>query len=127
MTIQYKILLIFLVLLVNTLISLGYFLVGFIITRKNKEKKLRKYIILSIFMFLCPVAGSMLLGCGAVLYKIFFDSSIDLAAITFSKERVDVLERPDVETEINLVPGKVILIHKNSHQLRAGHRRMGII
>ena len=41
MTIQYKILLIFLVLLVNTLISLGYFLVGFIITRKNKEKKLK--------------------------------------------------------------------------------------
>ena len=42
MTIQYKILLIFLVLLVNTLISLGYFLVGFIITRKNKEKKTEK-------------------------------------------------------------------------------------
>ena len=61
-------------------------------------------------MFLCPVAGPMLLGCGAVLYKIFFDSSIDLAAITFSKERVDVLERPDVETEINLVPMEEAII-----------------
>ena len=118
MTIQYKILLIFLVLLVNTLISLGYFLVGFIITRKNKEKKLRKYIILSIFMFLCPVAGPMLLGCGAVLYKIFFDSSIDLAAITFSKERVDVLERPDVETEINLVPMEEAIIIDDKENLR---------
>lgn len=118
MTIQYKILLIFLVLLVNTLISLGYFLCGFIITRKNKEKKLRKYIILSIFMFLCPVAGPMLLGCGAVLYKIFFDSSIDLAAITFSKERVDVLERPDVETEINLVPMEEAIIIDDKENLR---------
>ena len=118
MTIQYKILLIFLVLLVNTLISLGYFLVGFIITRKNKEKKLRKYIILSIFMFLCPVAGPMLLVGGAVLYKIFFDSSIDLAAITFSKERVDVLERPDVETEINLVPMEEAIIIDDKENLR---------
>lgn len=118
MTTQYKILLIFLVLLVNTLISLGYFLVGFIAARKNKDKKLRKYIILSIFMFLCPVAGPMLLGCGAVLYKIFFDSSIDLAAITFSKERVDVLERPDMETEMNLVPMEEAIIIDDKENLR---------
>lgn len=145
MTTQHKILLVLLIFLVNTLIAVGYFVIGFIRTRRNKEKKentkntkntenteknetdenkkenkkkLTKYVILSIFMFLCPVAGPIFLGLGTVLYKIFFDSSIDLAAITFSKERVDVLEHPDMETEINLVPMEEAIIIDDKENLR---------
>ncbi len=118
MTVQHKILLILLIFLVNTLIAVGYFVIGFIRTRGNKEKKWTKYVILSIFMFLCPVTGLLFLGLGTILYKIFFDSSIDLAAITFSKERVDILERPDMETEMNLVPMEEAIIIDDKENLR---------
>lgn len=118
MTTKQELILILLILFMNTLIALGYLLGGFIVTRYKKEKKIRKYIILSIFMLLCPVAGPLLLGCGTLLYRIFFDSSIDLAAITFSKNRVDVLEHPDIETEINLVPMEEAIIIDDKENLR---------
>ena len=69
MTTQHKILLVLLIFLVNTLIAVGYFVIGFIRTRRNKEKKkntetnetdennkvykkkLTKYVILSILRF----------------------------------------------------------------------------
>lgn len=104
------------ILIVNTLISIGYFIYGCIVTRK--EGSLCKYTILSIFMFLCPVAGVLFLGIGTLCFRIFYDSSIDLAAITFSKERVDVLEHPDVESEINLVPMEEAIMIEDKESLR---------
>ena len=52
------------------------------------------------------------------MYHIFFDSSIDLAAVTFSKERVDILDHPDVESEINLVPMEEAIIIDDKENLR---------
>lgn len=77
-----------------------------------------KYVILSVVIFLCPVAGIAFLGFGTIFYRIFFDSSIDLAAITFSKERVDVLERPDMEEEMNLVPLEEAIMIEDKESLR---------
>ncbi len=86
--------------------------------RTDKQESMCKYIILSIFLFFCPVAGVVFLGLGTILYNIFFDSSIDLAAITFSKERVDILEHPDVEEEINLVPMEEAIMIEDKESLR---------
>lgn len=88
---------------------------------KDESKKrdtLCKYTILSIFIFLCPIASEIFLGLGTLLYRIFFDSSIDLAAITFSKERVDVLEHPDMDEEINLVPMEEAIMIDDKENLR---------
>lgn len=84
----------------------------------GKRDTLCKYTILSIFIFLCPIASEIFLGLGTLLYRIFFDSSIDLAAITFSKERVDVLEHPDMDEEINLVPMEEAIMIDDKESLR---------
>ena len=84
----------------------------------SKRDTLCKYVILSIFIFLCPIASEIFLGLGTLLYRIFFDSSIDLAAITFSKERVDVLEHPDMDEEINLVPMEEAIMIDDKDSLR---------
>lgn len=98
--------------------------------KKKEEKKpeigrdeteaydsLTKYTILSIFIFLCPIAGILFLGLGTFFYQIFFDRDIDLAAITFSKERVDVIDRPDME-EINMVPLEEAIMIDDKDSLR---------
>lgn len=118
MTDKQKLILICIVLVANTILALSYIIVGIVATRRHKEKKLTKYVILSIFMLLCPVAGPVFLTIGTLLYRIFFDSSIDLAAITFSKDRVDVLERPDVESEMNLVPMEEAILIDDKENLR---------
>lgn len=104
--------------LVNTLVSLAYFLYGLYITRKNDDKKLIKYVLLTIIMLFCPIAAPVVQLFGTLMYRIFFDSSIDLAAITFSKERVDIIEHPDVESEINLVPMEEAILIDDKENLR---------
>ncbi|MCD7825402.1 MAG: hypothetical protein LUH14_05500 [Clostridiaceae bacterium] len=125
MTENQKLILVLLILFINTLTAASYFIYGFIRTRKQKnngetEKKesMCKYNILSLFIFFCPVAGVCFLGFGTLLYHIFFDSDIDLAAITFSKERVDVMDTPDVEEEINLVPMEEAIMIEDKENLR---------
>ena len=103
-------------LLINTLIVLVYFIQGCVVCRKNKG--LCKYAILSVFMFLCPIVGPLFLALGNLCFRIFYDSSIDLAAITFSKERVDILEHPDVESELNLVPMEEAIMIDDKESLR---------
>lgn len=168
------------IIVVNTLIAIGYFMFGFVKTRKKKKVKvapmeedlkklagedeekqeeerekeaikkedqgketeeeeeekekeeegqfakdeterfdsLTKYAILSIFIFLCPVIGLVFLGLGTFFYQIFFDRNIDLAAITFSKERVDIVDRPDMEEEMNLVPLEEAIMIDDKDSLR---------
>ena len=116
MTPTLKLIVILFILIINTLIALMYFIHGCIVTKK--EGSLCKYVILSIFMFLCPVVGVLFLSLGTLCYRIFYDSSIDLAAITFSKDRVDILEHPDVESEINLVPMEEAIMIDDKESLR---------
>lgn len=104
------------ILIINTIIVIAYFIYGCIVTREKGA--LSKYVILSIFMFLCPVVGVLFLGFGTLFYRMFYDSNIDLAAITFSKERVEVLERPDEETELNLVPMEEAIMIDDKESLR---------
>lgn len=84
----------------------------------EKFDSLTKYALLSVFIFLCPIVSLAFLGLGTLFYKIFFDSSIDLAAITFSKDRVDVVERPDMEEEMNLVPLEEAIMIDDKDSLR---------
>ncbi|MBR1742320.1 MAG: hypothetical protein IJ733_10745 [Lachnospiraceae bacterium] len=116
MTETQEIILFISILVVNTLISIIYYLRG--VANHKKDEGSRKYLILAIFMFFCPVAGPIFLAMGTLGYYLFFDSDIDLAAITFSKERVDVLERPDEESEMNLVPMEEAIMIEDKESLR---------
>lgn len=118
MTPTQELIVVLIIFTLNTAVALGYLLYGVYTTRQHEEQKLNKYIILSIVMLLCPVAGPLVHLFGAFMYRIFFDSSIDLAAITFSKERVDIIEHPDVESEINLVPMEEAILIDDKENLR---------
>jgi hypothetical protein len=89
-------------------------------TKDETERfdSLTKYAILSIFIFLCPVISIVFLGLGTFFYQIFFDRDIDLAAITFSKERVDIVDRPNMEEEMNLVPLEEAIMIDDKDSLR---------
>lgn len=116
MTKTQEIILFLSIILINTLICVIYYLRG--VANHKKDEGTRKYLMLAVFMFFCPVAGPLFLALGTVGYYLFFDSSIDLAAITFSKERVEVLERPDEESEMNLVPMEEAIMIENKESLR---------
>lgn len=118
MTQNQELITVLVILVINTLVALGHFLYGIYRTRRHKEQKMTKYVILTIVMILCPIAAPIVYFLGAIMYRIFFDSSIDLAAITFSKERVDIVEHPDVESEINLVPMEEAILIDDKENLR---------
>lgn len=115
-----EIILLAVILTINTFIAAGYLIYGLAFSHKKgkKAKDPVKYVILSIFMFLCPVIGPAFLGFGNLFYQLFFDTSIDLAAITFSKKRVDVVERPDESDEINLIPMEEAIMINDKENLR---------
>lgn len=106
------------ILIINTLVAATYLIYGFYYNKRHPDESFVKYIILSIFMFFCPIVGAVFLGLGNLFYHIFFDSSIDLAAITFSKERVNVLDRPDEADEINLIPMEEAIMINDKENLR---------
>ena len=102
------------------MIAAGYLIYGlaFRVKKEKDEKDPVRYVILSLFMLLCPVIGPAFLGFGNLFYHLFFDTSIDLAAITFSKKRVDVVERPDESDEINLIPMEEAIMINDKENLR---------
>ena len=108
------------ILTINTMIAAGYLIYGlaFKVKKEKDEKDPVRYVILSLFMLLCPVIGPAFLGFGNLFYHLFFDTSIDLAAITFSKKRVDVVERPDESDEINLIPMEEAIMINDKENLR---------
>ena len=108
------------ILTINTMIAAGYLIYGlaFRVKKEKDEKDPVRYVILSLFMLLCPVIGPAFLGFGNLFYLLFFDTSIDLAAITFSKKRVDVVERPDESDEINLIPMEEAIMINDKENLR---------
>lgn len=108
------------ILTINTMIAAGYLIYGlaFRVKKEKDEKDPVRYVILSLFMLLFPVIGPAFLGFGNLFYHLFFDTSIDLAAITFSKKRVDVVERPDESDEINLIPMEEAIMINDKENLR---------
>ena len=116
MTETQEIILVIAILIINTLIALFYYIQGTV--NHKQDEGTRKYLLLAVFMFFCPVAGPFFLAVGTLGYHLFFDSSIDLAAITFSKDRVDIVERPDVESEMNLVPMEEAIMIEDKESLR---------
>lgn len=108
------------ILTINTMIATGYLIYGLVfrVKKEKDEKDPVRYVILSLFMLLCPVIGPAFLGFGNLFYQLFFDTSIDLAAITFSKKRVDVVERPDESDEINLIPMEEAIMINDKENLR---------
>lgn len=116
MTRQQQLLLIVVLFAINAVIALIYDIYGHLAGRQENKQK---YTLITILLIGCPIVSGIVLLIGFLCYRLFFDTSIDLAAITFSKKRVDVLERPDVESEMNLIPMEEAIMIDDTESLRS--------
>lgn len=103
-----------LALIINLVFVILFLLYGFL----RQKDKFRKYVLLAIVMLLTPIGGMLVLSLGTLIYHFLFKTDLDLAAISFNKERVNILLPPDVETEINIVPVEEALEVADKNTLR---------
>jgi len=118
-----------LVLIINTVIAVIYFLVGILIMvpvrgRKKKEEterlrdNRRTYLIRFIVMLLCPVFGIVLFFVSHLLFLTIFRRKVDLEDVVFSKERVRTQLKADEDRERNLVPIEEAIVINDNKSLR---------
>ena len=118
-----------LVLIINTVIAVIYFLVGILIMvpvrgRKKKEEaewlrdNWRTYLIRFIVMLLCPVFGIVFFFVSHLLFLTIFRRKVDLEDVVFSKERVRTQLKADEDRERNLVPIEEAIVINDNKSLR---------
>lgn len=118
-----------LVLIINTVIAVIYFLVGILIMvpvrgRKKKEEaerlrdNRRTYLIRFIVMLLCPVFGIVFFFVSHLLFLTIFRRKVDLEDVVFSKERVRTQLKADEDRERNLVPIEEAIVINDNKSLR---------
>lgn len=118
-----------LVLIINTVIAVIYFIVGILIMvpvrgRKKKEEaerlrdNRRTYLIRFIVMLLCPVFGIVFFFVSHLLFLTIFRRKVDLEDVVFSKERVRTQLKADEDRERNLVPIEEAIVINDNKSLR---------
>ncbi|MFA9462732.1 MAG: hypothetical protein ACERKN_00410 [Velocimicrobium sp.] len=109
-------------LIINVVIAVSYLIWGIVIlphtTRKDENYSKTKYGIICIVMLLCPVIGFLFFGLGYILFFLFFHEEVDLSDIIFSKKRVVVNERTDIERDLNIAPLEEAIAISDKESLR---------
>lgn len=124
------------VLILNLLVTLAYYLWNTVFVVSLKSAKNRKkteevsyenrrtYLIRSVIMLICPVIGPLFFFLSHLLYLVFFGSEVDLADVVFSKERVKIQLKADEERERNVVPLEEALSLNDKKNLRIAMMNM---
>lgn len=109
-----------LVLLLNTIISIIYLLWGILAHKKDEYGGNRRivYIIRAVCMLVCPVIGILFFITSAVIKVIFFNKTVDLDDVIFSKDRVRQITKADEERDKNIVPIQDALAVSDTAKLR---------
>lgn len=103
------------ILLINFIIALTYLFIKWI------KKDLNCGIIMCIFMILCPLVGPLYLFFSWFVYEIYFkrrESNISIDELSLSKERIEVILKPDIKSALNKVPLEEALIISDKKNLR---------
>ncbi|MEF2696235.1 MAG: hypothetical protein U0O03_15935 [Blautia wexlerae] len=101
-----------LMLFVNLLIAVIYFLWYMVFatifgkkrTKKYKKDNRRTHLLRFVVMLLCPVIGPLLFLLSYLIFKLPFWKKVDLEDVIFSKERVRIQMKADEERERNVIP-----------------------
>ncbi len=124
------------VLIINLLVAVAYYLWNavFAVSSKsliNKKKMTdglyenrRTYFIRFVIMLLCPVVGPLFFLLSHLLYLVFFWSQVDLEDVIFSKERVRIQLKADEERERNVVPLEEAISINDKKSLRTAMLNM---
>ena len=89
------------ILLVNTIVTFVYLL------WKMMKKEYRKGLMMSCFMFLVPIAGPLYLALSSLIYEGYFKNKkevVNIEELSFSKKKIEHLEKENIESALNKVP-----------------------
>lgn len=104
------------VLIINLIVALAYFLWNAVfhvsaksLEHKNDDSEMltdnrRSYLIRFLVMLMCPVIGLLFFSLSHLLYLAFFRTEVDLEDVIFSKERVKTQLKADEARERDVVP-----------------------
>lgn len=102
------------VIFLNTLIAVVYFLWGTMAVATVKERQMeegeklfdnrRAYLLKLIIMLLCPIIGPLFFALAYLTDKLLFWTTADLEDVIFSKDRVKTQLKADEERARNMVP-----------------------
>ena len=85
--------------LINTLVAIIYFLIGWF----TKQDTRRLILFRSMVILLAPGVGLLFLCLSFVLYVLFFKREVDLSDVVFSKARAKEIVRTNEERERNRI------------------------
>lgn len=89
-----------LILIMNTLIAIIVFIISF----RHKDRRRNKLLMLSWFIFIVPLLGSLYILLAKYFTFIKRKDHIDMGDISFSQGREKEVLPPDFQTEMNYVP-----------------------
>lgn len=100
------------ILMINTIIAVVYLIWGLLRKKdKGNDRGHRaKYFMLFAVMLLCPLIGPLFLGISHLFYLLFSKRDVDMADVSFSRERVQIYVPANVERDINIVPMQETLL-----------------
>lgn len=118
-----------LILVLNAVAALVYFLYGLFIAapvktlkRKGETEILRDnrrtYLIRSVVMVLCPVVGVLFFFVSHLLYLTIFRFGVNLEDVTFKKDRVETQVKANEEVERNVIPVEEAIAVNDKKSLR---------
>ena len=116
------------VIFLNTLIAVVYFLWGTMAVATVKERQMeegeklfdnrRAYLLKLIIMLLCPIIGPLFFALAYLTDKLLFWTTADLEDVIFSKDRVKTQLKADEERARNMVPLEEALAINEKKNLR---------
>lgn len=118
------------ILIVNLIVALLYFLAGILfivpahaaVCREEKTEPLydnrRTYLLRFIVMLLCPVVGPLFFFMSHLFYLTVFWKNVDLSDVIFSRERSRTRMKADEERERNIIPLEEAVLVNEKKDLR---------
>lgn len=111
----YKVQLIICGLVINFIAALLY------LFNEWKKKDLSRGIMMSIFIIICPLAAPAYLFFSWLVYEIYFKrrySQISIDELSFRKDKIEVIQKPDMKSAFNKVPLEEALLVSDKKSTR---------
>lgn len=100
------------ILIINLIVALAYLIWG-LVRPENREKDRghrAKYFMSAFVMIVCPLIGPLFYGFSHFLYVLFSKRNVDMADVSFSRDKIKNYTPADLERDINIVPMQETLI-----------------
>lgn len=117
------------ILIVNLIVAVAYFIAGILIVtlrsagddkeqKENLHDNRRTYLLRFLVMVMCPVVGPLFFFMSHIFYLLLFGNKANLADVIFSKERVRTRMKADEERERNIIPLEEAILVNEKKDLR---------